>query len=108
MTNEDKAFIDAYCMNLAYTSRAQVTDCITRYRAGEHFDTLYYDIQHCTSIIDALLTWNSAIQFAMKQAQHRDALGLALAELYRHARDTESGEAAISAIENALKQEQTA
>jgi hypothetical protein len=69
MTAEDQAFIDAYMENLAYTSRKQVTDCITRYRAGENFSEMFYDIQHCTSIIDALLMWNEAMKFAAKQGE---------------------------------------
>ena len=73
MTHEDQAFIDAYCMNLAYTTRAQITECITRYRAGENFSTMYYDIENCTSIIDALLMWNEGIQYMMKQNQGETA-----------------------------------
>lgn len=73
MTAHDQAFIDAYCMNLAYTTRAQVTDCITRYRAGENFSEMFYDIKNCTSIIDALLMWNEGILFATKQIQGETA-----------------------------------
>jgi hypothetical protein len=67
MTNEDAAFIDAYMANLAYTSRAQVTACIMRYRTGEKFSTIAQDIPNCVSIIDAMLIWNEAMQFAAKQ-----------------------------------------
>jgi hypothetical protein len=69
MTHEDKAFIDAYMENLAYTSRAQVTACVMRFKARERLETMVQDIPNCLSIIDAMLMWNSAIQFVTKQGE---------------------------------------
>jgi len=47
------------------------------------------------------LMWNAGIVWQMKEENL--ALKLSLAELHRHAGDTESGEKAIEAVERALK-----
>lgn len=52
-------------------------------------------------------TMTDAFKFAWKAGadSKRKALELALAELYRHATDTESGEKAIAAVEGALNED---
>ena len=61
---EQTAFIDAYCTFVGDASRADVTNFVDRYNAGE----LIYRGQHYTSIMDALLMWHGAIQYQTKQA----------------------------------------
>jgi hypothetical protein len=98
MTLEEQlAFVDAYCNNVAMVDRPDVADFVRRYNAGD-------DLQYCgdyTSIMDALCMWHDAIKWHTQQT--KEALTLSLAELNRHARDTDSGELAVAAVEQALK-----
>jgi hypothetical protein len=64
MTNdEQKAFVDAYCNNVAHHPDSVVADFVARYEAGE-------DIDYCseyTSIMDALGMWHDAIKWKLEQ-----------------------------------------
>ena len=94
---EQIAFIDAYCTYVGDADRDTVTDFLARYNAGD----VIYKGRHYTSIMDALLMWHGAVQWQIKQ--QAPALTASLAELHRHAGDTESGEHAIELVEKALQ-----
>jgi len=98
MTNEEQAaFVEAYARNVAMVHPDKVASFVESYANGEDID---YSGDY-TSIMDALLMWNAGIVWQMKEENL--ALKLSLAELHRHAGDTESGEKAIEAVERALK-----
>jgi hypothetical protein len=98
MTHEEQtAFVEAYARNVAMVHPDKVASFVESWANGEDMD---YSGDY-TSIMDALLMWNSAIKWQMGQTH--EALTLSLAELHRHAGDTESGERAIEAVEGVLK-----
>lgn len=94
---EQDAFVEAYAQNVAEVHPTKVAAFVERYANGEDID---YAGDY-TSIMDALCMWNTAIKWQMEQT--KEALTLSLSELNRHARDTESGELAVAAVEGALK-----
>jgi hypothetical protein len=94
---EQTAFVEAYSRNVAQVHPTKVASFVESYANGEDMD---YSGDY-TSIMDALLMWNDAVKWQMEQT--KEALNLSLAELNRHARDTDSGEKAVTAIEELLK-----
>jgi hypothetical protein len=94
---EQAAFVEAFGSNVSGIDDAIVADFIRRYTSGEDIN---YSSDY-TPIMDALGMWCSAIKWQMEQT--KEALTLSLAELHRHATDTESGERAIEEVERVLK-----
>jgi hypothetical protein len=94
---EQDDFVEAYARNVSMVHPTKVASFVESYANGEDMD---YTGDY-TSIMDALLMWNAGIKWQMEQT--KEALTLSLAELHRHARDTDSGELAIEAVERALK-----
>ena len=60
---EQQAFVNAYGVNMAYSSDAEVADFVKRYCEGEDID---YSGDY-TSIMDALGMWNCAIRWHLEQ-----------------------------------------
>jgi hypothetical protein len=60
---EQTAFVEAYARNVAMVHPDKVASFVESYAAGEDMD---YDGDY-TSIMDALLMWNSAIKWQMEQ-----------------------------------------
>jgi hypothetical protein len=90
--------------SLLLTTECAIVDVKEKKKAGggghSHGEDMDYSGDY-TSIMDALLMWNDAVKWQMEQT--KEALNLSLAELNRHARDTDSGEKAVTAIEELLK-----
>lgn len=98
MTNEEQqAFVKAFSTNVGALDDDTVAAFVRRYNNGEEIE---YSSDY-SLIVDALLMWNEGIKWQMVKTN--EALTLSLAELHRHATDTESGEKAISAVEGVLK-----
>jgi hypothetical protein len=60
---EQAAFVDAYCNNVASLSADLVADFVRRYESGE-------DIDYCgeyTGVMDALGMWHDAIRWKLEQ-----------------------------------------
>ena len=65
--NEQKAFVEAYNNTLCYMPKDKVAEFVYDYvnkNSLEHFN-----IYPTSSIIDALLIWNYATQYQLKQLQ---------------------------------------
>ena len=57
---EQQAFIDAYCRNVAMTKRDKVAIFVEKWSNGEDIDYA----NDYTSIMDALLMWHDAIKWS--------------------------------------------
>ena len=62
-TNERKAFIKAYLLNVGYAPREYVEDFLTKLESGAEPE---YD-ENYSNVADALGVWNSALYFANKR-----------------------------------------
>jgi hypothetical protein len=60
---EQKAFVEAYCSNVAHHPDSVVADFVARSEAGEDMD---YSHEY-TSIMDALGMWHDAIKWKLEQ-----------------------------------------
>ena len=58
---EQQAFVNAYGVNMAHLSDAEVADFVKRYCEGEDID---YSCDY-TSIVDALCMWHEAVKWGM-------------------------------------------
>jgi hypothetical protein len=61
--NEQAAFVNAFCNNVASVDEHAVADFVARYAVGEDID---YDHNY-TPIMDALGMWNDAIRWQLEQ-----------------------------------------
>ena len=63
--DEQKAFVEAYCNNVAHHPAEVVADFVARYEGDEDIDYSYEQ----TSIMDALGMWHSAIKWQLEQTK---------------------------------------
>jgi hypothetical protein len=92
---EQAAFVKAYANHVGLVRTDDVAETVRRHYAGEDVECREYN-----SILDALGIWHSAVKWQIEQI--KEALDLSMNELNRHARDTESGERAVQAVQTAL------
>jgi hypothetical protein len=92
---EQAAFVKAYIRHMDIINADDVAEVVQRICAGDKVD-----YKENVSVFDALGIWHSAVKWQMEQT--KEALDLSMSELNRHARDTESGERAVQAVQTAL------